>query len=125
MKQGDVFWYTFRAPDKRRPVLILTRNSVIPYLTGITVAQITTTIRGTASEVLLTPQEDGVFAECVVNADNIQTIQKTQLGDLITGRCSLTICLRVWTVPTKRRSMRPGQKRLRDEFARSTKAKSR
>jgi len=84
MKQGDVYWYTFRAPDKRRPVLILTRTSAIPYLTGITVAQITTTIRGTASEVLLSPAEDGVLAECVVNTDNIQTIQRAQLGDLIT-----------------------------------------
>src|SRR6185436_13180262 len=84
MKQGDVYWYTFRAPDKRRPVLVLTRNSAIPYLTGITVAQITTTIRGMASEVVLTPGEDGVLAECVVNADNIQTIQESELGELIT-----------------------------------------
>ncbi|MDQ3666733.1 MAG: type II toxin-antitoxin system PemK/MazF family toxin [Acidobacteriota bacterium] len=84
MKQGDVYWYTFRAPDKRRPVLILTRTSAIPYLTGITVAQITTTIRRAASEVLLTPGEDGVLAECVVNTDNMQTIQRAQLGNLIT-----------------------------------------
>lgn len=84
MKQGDVYWYTFRAPDKRRPVLLLTRSSAIPYLTGITVAQITTTIRDMASEVALTPGEDGMFAECVVNADSIQTIQKDQLSDLIT-----------------------------------------
>lgn len=84
MKQGDVYWYTFRAPDKRRPVLILTRTSAIAYLTGVTIAQITTTIRGTGSEVLLTPEEDGVLAECVVNTDNIQTIQRAQLGDLIT-----------------------------------------
>lgn len=84
MKQGDVYWYKFRAPDKRRPVLILTRSSAIPYLTGITVAQITTTIRNIASEVVLTPGEDGIFAECAVNADSTQTIQKTQLGDLIT-----------------------------------------
>ena len=84
MKQGDVYWYTFRAPDKRRPVLILTRTSAIPYLTGITVAKITMTIRGPASEVLLTPGEDGVLEECVVNTDNIQTIQKAQLGNLIT-----------------------------------------
>src|SRR6267143_3844852 len=84
MKQGDVYWHTFRAPDKRRPVLILTRSSAIPYLTGITVAQITTTIRGTASEVVLTPGEDGMLAECVANADSIQTIQKAHLGDLIT-----------------------------------------
>ena len=84
MKQGEVYWYTFRAPDKRRPVLIVTRNSAVPYLAGITVVQITTTVRGMPSEVVLTPGEDGMFAECVVNADNIQTIQKTQLGDLIT-----------------------------------------
>ena len=84
MKQGDVYWYTFHAPDKRRPVSILTRNSAIPYLTGITVAQVTTTIRGMASEVALTPGDDGMFAECAVNADNIQTIQKSDLGELIT-----------------------------------------
>lgn len=84
MKQGDVYWYTFRAPDKRRPVLILTRNSAISYLNSVTVAQITTTIRGVPSEVELTPGEDGVFEECVVNAYNVQTIQKAQLGDLIT-----------------------------------------
>ena len=84
MTQGDVYWYTFRAPDKRRPVLILTRNSAISFLTGITVAPLTTTIRGIPSEVLLTPTADGVFADCAVNVDNIQTIQKTNLGTHIT-----------------------------------------
>jgi mRNA interferase MazF len=84
MKQGDVYWYNFRAPDKRRPVLILTRNSAIPYLTGISVAQITSTIRGMPSEVRLTPADDGMLEECVVNADNIQTIKKLELGELIT-----------------------------------------
>src|SRR6266566_951485 len=74
----------FRAPDKRRPVLILTRNSAIPYLTGISVAQITTTIRGAPSEVLLTPEDDGMFEQCVVNAYNIQTIQTSQLVEFIT-----------------------------------------
>ncbi|MCA1628001.1 MAG: type II toxin-antitoxin system PemK/MazF family toxin [Acidobacteria bacterium] len=85
MKQGDVYWYTFRAPDKRRPVLILTRNSAIHFLTGITVAPITTTIRGIPSEVLLTPQDDGMFADCVVNTDNIQTIRKANLDECITS----------------------------------------
>lgn len=84
MKQGDIYWFKFRAPDKRRPVLILTRTSALPYLTGITVAKLTTTIRGPASEVLLNPGEDGVLEECVVNLDNIQTIPRDQLGDLIT-----------------------------------------
>lgn len=84
MKQGDVYWYAFRAPDKRRPVLILTRNSALSYLTSVTVAQITTTIRGVPSEVRLTPLADGVFEECVVNAYNLQTIPKSQAGELIT-----------------------------------------
>src|SRR5215210_5636326 len=84
MNQGDVYWYTFRAPDKRRPVLILTRNSAIPFLTGITVAPLTTTIRGIPTEVPLTPAKDGVHADCVVNVDNIQTIQKAGLGTRLT-----------------------------------------
>lgn len=86
MNQGDVYWHTFRAPDKRRPVLILTRNSAIPFLTGITVAPLTTTIRGIPSEVPLTPAEDGVIADCAVNVDNPQTVQKTSLGAYITHR---------------------------------------
>jgi mRNA interferase MazF len=84
MIQGDVYWHTFRAPDKRRPVLILTRNSAVPFLTGITVAPLTSTIRGIRSEVLLTPDEDGVSADCVVNVDNLLTIQKANLGGYIT-----------------------------------------
>lgn len=84
MRQGDIYWYTFHSPDKRRPVLILTRNSAISYLTSVTVAQITTTIRRVPSEVLLTPPDDGVPHQCVVNAHNLQTIQKARLGELIT-----------------------------------------
>ncbi|MBC7930237.1 MAG: type II toxin-antitoxin system PemK/MazF family toxin [Rubrivivax sp.] len=84
MNQGDVYWHTFRAPDKRRPVLILTRNSAIPFLTGITIAPLTTTIRSIPSEVLLTRDEDGVSADCVVNVDNLQTVQKANLGTYIT-----------------------------------------
>jgi mRNA interferase MazF len=84
VKQGEIYWYTFRAPDKRRPVLLLTRSSALTFLTGITVAPLTTTIRGIPSEVLLTPDEDGVLADCVVNTDNIQTIQKANLGAFIT-----------------------------------------
>ena len=84
MNQGDVYWYTFRAPDKRRPVLVLTRNSAIPFLNGITVAPLTTTIRGIPSEVILTAAEDGVSTDCAVNGDNLQTIQKTSLGAYIT-----------------------------------------
>jgi mRNA interferase MazF len=84
VNQGDVYWYTFRPPDKRRPVLILTRDSAIPYLTSITVASITSTIRSVPSEVVLTPEEDGVLDDCAVNAYNLQTIQKAKLGSFLT-----------------------------------------
>jgi mRNA interferase MazF len=64
-------------------VLILTRDSVIAYLHGITVAPITTTIRDIPSEVLLT-REDGLLTNCAANMDNIQTVPKHKLGALIT-----------------------------------------
>lgn len=83
MNQGDVYWYTFRTPDKRRPVLILTRTSAIKFLTGITIAPITSTIRGVPSEVVLTVA-DGLFNDCAANCDNIQTVQKANIGAFIT-----------------------------------------
>jgi mRNA interferase MazF len=83
MNRGDVRWYKFKEPDKHRPVLILTRNSIIRYLNEVTIAPITTTIRDIPSEVLLTP-DDGMYTTCVANFDHIQTVPKGNLGDLIT-----------------------------------------
>jgi len=84
MKRGDVCWYAFKAPDKRRPVLILTRTSAIGYLNALTVAPITTTIRNIPSEVFLS-QEDGLLTDCAANFDNIQTVPKLQISSLITS----------------------------------------
>ncbi len=83
MKRGEIRWYTFKAPDKKRPVLILTRDSIIEYLGEVTVAPITSTIRDIPSEVLL-GKDDGMPKECAVNFDHIQTITKGKLGSLIT-----------------------------------------
>ena len=83
MKRGEVFWFTFEAPDKRRPVLILTRNSAIPILNTITVAPITSTIRGVPSEVSL-DQSDGMPTACAANFNNIQSISKHKLGGRVT-----------------------------------------
>lgn len=82
MRRGEVRWYTFKAPDKRRPVLVLTRNSAIGFLNALTVAPITTTVRDIPSEVFLTP-EDGLLTNCAANMDNIQTVPKDGLGALI------------------------------------------
>ena len=84
MNRGEIRWYTFRPPDKRRPVLIMTRNSAIPVLTGITVAPLTTTIRHIPTEVELNPDEDGVLEICAANLDNLQTVPKAKIGALLT-----------------------------------------
>ena len=84
MRRGDVRWYAFAPPDKRRPVVILTRNSAIPLLTSITVAPITSNVRDIPTEVLLSPEGDAVLAPSAVNLDNLQTVSKAKIGALVT-----------------------------------------
>ncbi|MGI8908192.1 MAG: type II toxin-antitoxin system PemK/MazF family toxin [Candidatus Sumerlaeaceae bacterium] len=79
---GDVRWFRFRRPDKKRPVVVLTRNSAIAYLGELTVAPITTTIRSIDSEVVLT-QHDGMPRDCAVNLDHLMTVKKSEIGSLI------------------------------------------
>ena len=83
MNRGEVYWYTFKAPDKHRPVLILTRSTVIPYLNTVTIAPITNRIRDIPSEVLLTA-DDGMHETCAANFDNIQTVSQAKIGKMIT-----------------------------------------
>lgn len=83
MKRGEVHWYNFAYPDKRRPVVVLTRNSAIGYLSAVTVAPINTTIRHVPSEVLL-GQEDGLPADSAAHLYNLQTVPKDKIGALIT-----------------------------------------
>jgi len=83
MKRGEIRWYKFKGPDKRRPVLILTRDSVLEYLGEVSVAPITSTIRDIPSEVFLTKQ-DGMPKDCAINFDHIQTVSKGKIGSLIT-----------------------------------------
>jgi len=83
MKRGEVRWYKFKSPDKKRPVVILTRNSILEYLGEVTVAPVTSTIRDIPSEVLLSRQ-DGMPDDCAINCDHIQTVSKVKIGSLIT-----------------------------------------
>ena len=85
MKRGEIRWYTFALPDKRRPVLILTRDEVIDHLNEIIVAPITRTIRGLATEVVLTP-DDGMPVVSALNFDHVALAQRQRIGALI---CSL------------------------------------
>lgn len=84
MRRGEVRWYSFEPPDKRRPVLILTRNSALSFLSGVTIAPISSTVRDIPTEVFLTPEDDGVPSSCAANLDNVQTVPKHRLGALIT-----------------------------------------
>ena len=77
--RGDVRLYRFPRPDKQRPVVVLTRESAIPYLSAVIVAPITSALRGVPSEVRLT-EADGMKSACAVNLHNVVTVSKAHLG---------------------------------------------
>lgn len=83
MRHGEIRWYKFTHPDKKRPVLILTRDSVLEYLGEVTIAPITSTVRDIPSEVFLS-KADGMPHNCAVNCDHLQTVPKGKIGSLIT-----------------------------------------
>jgi mRNA interferase MazF len=83
MRRGEVRWYKFNSPDKKRPVVILTRNSILEYLNEVTVAPITSTVRDIPSEVFLSEQ-DGMQTDCAINCDHIQTVSKSKIGAVVT-----------------------------------------
>jgi mRNA interferase MazF len=68
--------------DKARPVLILTRELVRPHLGTVTVAPITTTIRGLSTEVPV-GEANGLAGPSVVSCDNVTTIPTDALGPQI------------------------------------------
>jgi mRNA interferase MazF len=84
MQRGEVRWYTFARPDKRRPVVILTRTAAIEYLGEVTIAPVTSTIRDIPTEVLLSAA-DSMPRDCAINLDDIQTVSKGKIGALITS----------------------------------------
>ena len=84
MNRGEVRWYKFERPDKGRPVVVLTRDSILPYLGEVTIAPVTSTIRDIPSEVLL-GKVDGMPRACAVNCDHLQTVAQARIGALVTA----------------------------------------
>jgi len=82
-------WWCEMAEIGRRPVLILSRDAVIPRLRRALVAPCTTTIRGLASEVLLKPGEDPVPRRTAVNLDSVESVSVAVLVDRL-GRLADT-----------------------------------
>ena len=76
-EQSDIWWYESEE-TKSRPVLVVTRNEVIPGLRRIMVAPVTRTIRGLPTEVHL-GTEDGLVQPCVAAFDNLQVVLKSHL----------------------------------------------
>jgi len=83
MRRGEIRWYTFAPPDKRRPVLLLTRDAVIDNLNEIIAVPATRTIRGLSTEVLLSP-DDGMPTSCALNFDHVGVAQRSRLGAVLT-----------------------------------------
>ena len=72
-QRGEVWWVEM--PDKRRPVLVLSREAVVPLLRTLLVAPVSRRIRGLPTEVVLS-RDDGLPEECAVSLDNVTLADK-------------------------------------------------
>lgn len=79
--RGDIWWA--ETSDKRRPVLVLTRNAAIPVLRTILVAPVTRTARGIPTEIAL-DERDGMEVRCVATLDNTTIVPKAFLTERVT-----------------------------------------
>lgn len=82
VNRGEIWQYRFKHPDKRRPVLILSRQEVIPLLHTVMVAPITSTRRGAPSEVPVGVSE-GLRHDSAVNLDHVQTVERARLVSFV------------------------------------------
>lgn len=80
-ERGDI-WFADVPGDKRRPVVVLTRSSVLPRLTTILVAPVTTRVREIPTELPLGPAH-GLARHCVANFDNILPLPKEKLVERV------------------------------------------
>ena len=90
MRRGEVYWFTFARPNKRRPVVVLTRSAILSTLERVTVAPITRNIRSIPSEVIV-GQDEGLPEHCAVNLDNVSTVHRDRPTSLITSLSTATM----------------------------------
>lgn len=82
VNRGEIWQFSFPTPNRKGPVLVLTRQEIIGHLHSVTVAPITTTIRGIPSEVVIGP-ESGLKTTSAINLDNLATIPKKGLRTFV------------------------------------------
>ncbi len=83
LNRGDVFLYRFQPPDKERPVVLLTCDTSISLLSSVTVAPISSSVRGVPTQVRL-DVEDGMKGPCAINLHNTMTVTQAKLGPWVT-----------------------------------------
>jgi mRNA interferase MazF len=88
--RGEIRLYRFAPSGKQRPVVVLTRDSAIAYLSTVTVAPVTSTIRGVPSEVLL-DESDGMKKPCAVNLHSMITVSQQRLGKRVARLSSVRL----------------------------------
>ena len=93
VRRGDLWMFAFAPPDKERPVLILSRQAVIPLLRTVMVAPVTSTIHGVPSEVVV-GVEHGLKHTSAVNLDHVQTVDRSRLKRFV-GRLDDAMMTRV------------------------------
>jgi len=80
--RGEIWMFSFPRPDKKRPVLVLTRQDMIGRLHTVTVAPITSTLRGTPSEVVV-GTETGLKQPSAVNLHHLATVPRAGLRSFV------------------------------------------
>ena len=91
--RGEIWQFAFRAPDRRRPVLVLTRQEMIGRLHTVSVAPLTSSIRGVASEVVVGP-EVGLKQLSAINLHHVATVPLSGLRSFV-GTVSDEVMVRV------------------------------
>ena len=79
VNRAEIRCNTFRAPDKHRRVLILTRDKVLEQLNEIIGVPVTRTIRGLTTEVVLS-SDDGMAVQRAENFDHVSLAQRARIG---------------------------------------------
>jgi len=82
LSRGEIWLLELPRPDKRLPVLLLSRPSLIDALHTVTVAAVTSTLRGSPTEVELGPEE-GLKQTSCANLCNVFTVPQARLRSFV------------------------------------------
>lgn len=82
ISRGEIWMYRFALPDKRRPVLVLSRQAALDRLRTAVVAPVTSTIHGLPSEVIVGVAQ-GLKGKSAVNLDHLYTVDQNDLKSFV------------------------------------------